>query len=128
MRFWKWGRSGIFPGDFISAMHVLVPQLEDVLRGTLRKLGGSTTSVQGGVTREIELAKVLDAPEMEQLLGEDTIFYLRYLLVEQLGMNLRNRVAHGLVRKSECTSQAAALVVLSLLRLVPYKADTKIND
>ena len=112
-------------GDYVSAMHVLIPQLEDVLRRTLRLLGGSTTSVQGDVTREIDLGQVLDAPEMERLLGEDTIFYLRYLLVEQLGMNLRNRVAHGLIRKSECDRPTLALVVMSLLRLVPYKADTK---
>ena len=112
-------------GDFVSAMHVLIPQLEDVLRRTLRLLGGSTTSVQGDVTLEINLDLVLSAPELEQLLGEDTIFYLRYLLVEQLGMNLRNRVAHGLIRKSECDRPTLALVVMSLLRLVPYKAETK---
>ena len=104
-------------------MHVLIPQLEDVLRGTLRRLGGSTTSIHGGVTREIDLDQVLSADELGELLGEDMIFYLRYLLVEQLGMNLRNSVAHGLIRKSECTGQVAALVLLSLFRLVAYKAD-----
>ena len=110
-------------GDYVSAMHVLIPQLEDVLRGTLRRLGGSTTSIRGGVTREIDLDQVLSADELGELLGEDMIFYLRYLLAEQLGMNLRNSVAHGLIRKSECTGQVAALVLLSLFRLVPYKAD-----
>lgn len=110
-------------GDYVSAMHVLIPQLEDVLRATLRRLGGSTTSIRDGVTRESDLGQVLSANELGELLGEDMIFYLRYLLVEQLGMNLRNSVAHGLIRKSECTGQVAALVLLSLFRLVPYKAD-----
>ena len=113
-------------GDFVSAMHVLIPQLEDVLRGTLRLLGGSTTSVQGDLTREIALDQVLSCEtELAELLGEDTVFYLRYLLVEQLGMNLRNRVAHGLIRKSDCDRPTLALVVMSLLRLVPYKAEPK---
>ena len=112
-------------GDFVSAMHVLIPQLEDVLRRMLRLLGGPTTSIRDGVTLEIYLNQVLDAPEMEHLLGKNTIFYLRYLLVEQLGRNLRNRVAHGLIRKSECDRPTLALVVMSLLRLVPYKAETE---
>ena len=112
-------------GDYVSAMHVLIPQLEDVLRRTLRKLEGSTTTIQGDVTRETALGQVLCATEMKELLGEDTIFYLRYLLVEQLGMNIRNKVAHGLIRKSDCDRLTLALVVMSLLRLVPYKAHPK---
>ena len=112
-------------GDHVSTMHVLIPRLEDVLRRTLRRLGGSTTSTRGGVTREIDLDQVLSADELADLLGADTTFYLRYLLVEQLGMNLRNKVAHGLIRRSECTSRAASLVIMSLLRLVPYQAHTE---
>ena len=69
--------------------------------------------------------QVLSASRMDRLLGEDAIFYLRYLLIEQLGMNLRNRVAHGLIRKSDCDRPTLALVVMSLLRLVPYKARPK---
>ena len=112
-------------GDYVSAMHVLIPQLEDVLRSTLRRLGGSTTSIRDGVTREIELGRVLVTEELAELFGEDVLFYLGYLLTEELGMNLRNKVAHGLIRKSECTSHVASLVLMSLLRLVPCQADTE---
>ena len=108
-------------GDYVSALHVLVPKLEEALRRTLQTLDGATTSTRGDMTRVIDLEQVLRAPKLAELLGEDTIFFLKYLLIEQLGDNLRNDVAHGLMRKSDCTPEAASLVLLALLRLVPYK-------
>ena len=110
--------------DYISAIHVLVPKLEDALRKTLGMLNGSTTSIRGDMTRAIDLEQVLRAPELVKLLGEDTIFFLKYLLVEQLGENMRNDVTHGLMRKSDCTPGAASLVLLALFRLVPYELDS----
>lgn len=104
--------------DFISALHVLVPRVEDILRRLLEKLGLPTTTIDTrGVTKEIALGELLKAPALSAGLGEDFSFYLAFLFTEQQGLNLRNDVAHGLLTAQAAHEGAATLVVDVLLRL-----------
>jgi hypothetical protein len=66
-----------FSGDYVSAIHVLVPQLEDALRGILRR-AGLPTQVQNedGTTQEMALGQVLAHPLLKRGLGEDIWHYL----------------------------------------------------
>ena len=113
----KLGLERYFDGDYASALHILVPQLEDVLRGAASYLGGTTTSVRGGVTTEKDLGQILETPELLKLFGADVIYNLQHTFTEQLGLNLRNRVSHGLVRKVDCTGPNCALVIHAFLRV-----------
>jgi len=111
-----------FVADYVSAVHILVPQLEDVLRRIIGKLGISTTSLApDGLTREKPLNEVLNTPELKSLLGDRVWFYFKYVLDHQLGENLRNDVAHGLITKDRCTRQLTETVLHLFLRLTPYK-------
>lgn len=111
-----------FAGDHVSAIHVLVPHLEDVLRRTIGRLGVSTTSRGAdGLTREKSLDVVLDTDELKSLLGDRVWFYFKYVLSHQLGENLRNDVAHGLIDKNRCTSELAVTVLHLILLLTPYR-------
>lgn len=47
------------------------------------------------VTKEKDINMLLREKGLIQFLGEDIILYLKALLVERVGNNLRNRVAHG---------------------------------
>ena len=110
------GLERYFAGDYISAIHILVPQLEDVLRRTVGYLGGTTT-YRSDTTTEKDLGQILDSPEMARLFGSDVVYLLKHTFTELLGLNLRNRVGHGLIRPEDCTSTNCALVIHSLLRL-----------
>lgn len=111
-----------FAADYVSAVHILVPQLEDVLRRIIGKLGVSTTSLApNGLTREKLLNEVLNTPELKALLGGRVWFYFKYVLDHQLGENLRNDVAHGLITKDRCTRQLTETVLHLFLRLTPYE-------
>jgi len=115
-----------FADDHVSAIHILVPQLEDVLRRIIDKLGLPTTSrTPEGLTREKPLKEVLDTPELKALLGDRVWFYFKYVLEHQLGENLRNDVAHGLITKDRCTRQLTEMVLHLLLRLAPYEVRSK---
>ena len=54
----------------------------------------------GGVQPERPLGVLLDTPEATQAFGADGVFELQSLLVDPLGTNLRNEVAHGLLGDS----------------------------
>jgi hypothetical protein len=118
-----------FAGDYVSAIHVLVPQLEDTLRRILGQ-AGLPTQVQDddGTTREMALGEVLANPLLKAGLGKDIWYYFRTLLVAKEADNLRNDVAHGIVKASDCTDEIAEMVLHCYLLLVPFRLQRTTGD
>jgi len=88
-------------GDHVKTIHVLVPQIEHCLRRLLAMLGKPTNKHRRsdlGVMIEKSLNDILEAePVIQQCLGDDATFYLRTLLCDPRGFNVRNDLAHGLM-------------------------------
>lgn len=90
-----------FHGDMLVAGHLVPPQLEAMVRHVVESLGGATSMLEpGGVQPERPLSVLLETPEAAQAFGADGVFELQDLLVDPLGTNLRNEVAHGLLDDS----------------------------
>ncbi|HLZ73260.1 MAG TPA: DUF4209 domain-containing protein [Dehalococcoidia bacterium] len=122
------GLERFFARDYASALFVLVPQLEDILRRLRGKVGLPTTSVKAssGITMLVGLDDVLATPQLVDGLGAGAIAYLRFLLTDQQGLNLRNDIAHGLFPEAAAQEPLAVLVVDVLLHLQPlYLTPTK---
>ena len=85
-------------GDFLLSAHLLVPQLENSL-GYVLALNAVVTSKLDSrlIQEERDLGSLLSLPEVTEIFGEDFVFELRGLLIERFGVNLRNRLAHGLI-------------------------------
>lgn len=120
------GLTAYWQGDFVKAIHVLVPQVEHSLRDLLALLGIPTVKT---VPRHPE---ILDAKNMNnalsdervrQALTEDVWRYLVVLYIDRRGgLNLRNDLAHGLARLETFNRAIAdrvihSLLVLSLIRV-----------
>jgi hypothetical protein len=85
-------------GDFVEAVHLLIPQIENSIRFLLRKRGVVTSSINSnGIQNERNLNDTLSTSEIEEIFGKDIIFDLQGLLVEKFGANLRHSMAHGLM-------------------------------
>ncbi|HVB52674.1 MAG TPA: DUF4209 domain-containing protein [Candidatus Acidoferrales bacterium] len=101
------------------ALHVLVPQLEDVLRELLRRAGQDTMQMQPNnrfTTLEVSLGTVLSGLVSTSVISQDEQRALEAVLDNAAGLNLRNRVGHGLVRFNELSEvRGARLVFLYLL-------------
>lgn len=92
--------------DFVSAAHLLVPQLEHALRVHLNAIGVVTLNLpNSGVQDERDLGALLELPELVRLLDESVIFDWRSLLTEKAGANLRNELAHGLIEPGDRTAE-----------------------
>ena len=90
-----------FQGDMIVSGHLVPPQLEAMVRHVVEFQGGTTSKLEpGGVQPERSLGPLLETPEALHAFGEDGVFELQDLFTEQLGANLRNEVAHGLLDDS----------------------------
>lgn len=83
--------------DLVIAAHLLIPQLENSLRHLLKQHGFiASTLTSKMIQDEYTLNKILELPDLRELLTDDIIFNLKSLLVERMGINGRNEISHGL--------------------------------
>lgn len=86
-----------FHGDMLVVAHLVPPQLEALVRHIVESNGGATSMLEpGGLQPERTLSVLLETPEALHAFGADGIFELQDLLIDPLGINLRNEIAHGL--------------------------------
>jgi hypothetical protein len=125
------GCERMIAGDFVSATHVTVHRIEDVLRQHLKAVGVDTTEfrpARDGTSRtdDAPLGSLLrrslpDGRTVRDYLGADLWEHVKSVLNSPTGLNLRNEFAHGLARPAHCTPSVAG-IALSLLYLLAERA------
>ncbi|HCE5838035.1 TPA: DUF4209 domain-containing protein [Pseudomonas aeruginosa] len=108
-----------YDGDFEAALHLLIPQVEHMVRTHLKQAGASTTTLdKEGIENENGLSTLMALPEAEEVFGDDMAFELKALFCDPFGPNLRNELAHGLLDDAACRSAASVYAWWLGLRLV----------
>lgn len=106
-------------GDFVQAVHILVPQFEHIVRMKLKAVGALTTTHDAaGLDTEIGLSNLIERPEMCDAFDVDLTFTIRALMCDPSGPNLRNMVAHGLADESLVKGPYGIYLWWLVLRLV----------
>ena len=108
-----------FNRDFATSIHLLAPQIEHVVRFHLKSAGVPTAHLdQNGIENENGLSALIELPECSTLFGDDSTYEIRALFCDQVGPNLRNNVAHGLLNDREVQSVDAVYAWWLGLKLV----------
>ncbi len=127
------GREGIylrgiqagFFGDWLVAMHLLVPQLEASFRYVLQQHGVVTSTLESdGTQKERDINQLLWDPTLGEIFDDDYLFDLRGILIEKFGCNLRNDLAHGLMSEREFYTAESVYLWWLVIRMcwMGYKA------
>lgn len=109
-------------GDYLTSIHILVPQAEQAVRQLATLVGAPIyTQRRGGGLHARTLDDLLRDSAVSAILDDDLVTYLRVLLTDARGWNVRNTVCHGLAPVGAFTWPVAdrvihALLVLGLLR------------
>lgn len=91
--------------DFVTAIHLLVPQIEHMVRVHLKAAGARTSNLdRDGIENENGLSTLMELPEAQDVFGENLAFELASLYCDPFGPNLRNMLAHGLLDEDACSS------------------------
>jgi hypothetical protein len=117
------GLNAYFNNDFLTCIHLLIPQIENAVRNIIDMSGSSSLKPQkngkGFQLRTFD--DILRDNIIETSLGDDFANYLRILLTDQRGWNLRNDVCHGIAPIALFNQKTAdrilhALVCLGVIR------------
>ncbi len=109
-----------FGGDFISALHILVPQLENSLRYILKQAGHEPSLIRSDMTQENRNLSVMltkDRALLESLYGPAIVYEIENLFDFRGGPALRHQLAHGLVSGAACHGTDAIYACWFIFRL-----------
>lgn len=102
--------------DALAAIHILIPQLEQAIR-EVATVSGMPIYAQrrGGGLNLRTLDDLLRDENVEEVLGANVTTYLRILLTDARGWNLRNNVCHGNASPAMFSAAPADRVVHAML-------------
>lgn len=133
------GLKAYFEDDYIVACSLLVPQFEaavrqlatslncNVLRERTKKNSQKKNICNDKIYEYKPLSKVFDELKSQALLSDDLLTYFRLLLVDNCGMNVRNRISHGLATAGEYDYVTADRIVHAFLALASLKEITNLK-
>jgi hypothetical protein len=119
----RWLRDGTNTPNLVLEIDSLTLKFEGLLRDLLGLAGVATFRLKSqdrSLTEERYVGDLLYKKEMRYLFGEDDLFFLQFLLSEDDGYDLRNRVAHCLILAEDYHIDYMHLLVLALLKLAKY--------
>lgn len=109
-----------FNGDFSTAMQLLAPQIEALVRQHLANAGEQTSTIDPAtqVETEIGLSALMGRSRAGEILTPDLAFEIRAIFCGPSGPNVRNDVAHGLISDQVAAGGTSLYVWWFCLRLV----------
>jgi hypothetical protein len=118
-----------FQHDFMTAAHLLIPQIENSLRYLMNMRGIVTTKLDRfGVQRHIDLSDLVIDERLEKVLSKNVLLELRTLLTDNRGPNLRHQLAHGMLEDDAFASAEVVDVWRLVLALCFFGSPIKADD
>jgi lysyl-tRNA synthetase class 1 len=115
----KEGVAAFLDGDDVKAVHVLLPQIESGLRQLAASVAIPPKKLiqRSGLMEDKNLTDILGDLAFQDVAGEDIVLYLRALLNDKRGHNIRNHVMHGVMPAAFFNRQVSLRVLHVVLLL-----------
>lgn len=92
---WEKGICSIINGEPLLGSYILMPQVECIIRKIAEKKIGDMTKLSSKLQFEKMLGDILN--ELKPSMTDALYFELKFFLVDGCGVNLRNKMMHGLI-------------------------------
>lgn len=89
-------------GDFLTALCILTPQIENSIRHIAEMCGEPVYNLKEDGTEELKtFHALLEAEKVKECLDEDFLFTLKTVFVSPYGLNFRNEFCHGILNDEQ---------------------------
>jgi len=107
-----------FKENYSESIRILVLNLEGIIRQIAKNNDLETTIRQAdGSIRLKTFGQLLNDPNVKKIFDDDLLLYLKIKYVNPDFQNIRNRLAHGLIRKDEINKKLSLSVIFTILKL-----------
>ena len=107
-----------FKENYSGSIRILILKLEEIIRQIVKNKGFEPTIRQAdGSIRLKTFGQLLNDPNVKRIFSDDFLLYLKIKYVNPDFQNIRNRLAHGLIRKDEINKKLSLSVIFTILKL-----------
>ncbi len=121
---WSVAVERYFAADYVSFLHVMLPQIEEAFRALLKRTGRRVMTVGRNGQLELKPLGGLLA-SLRDLIDQGVMDFFEFVLCHQQGWNLRNTVTHGLAEEAVFSWHVADIVMWVALRLSLFQVTVK---
>lgn len=112
------GLTAGFEYDYITALSILMPQVENAIRKLASECGAVVYKTKdNGVEECLSLESILALPEIEKRIDPIYLFNFKVFYTSEYGFGMRNIVGHGLASDAELSSCQGLIVWWFTLRM-----------
>lgn len=112
------GLTAGFEYDYITALSILMPQMENAIRNLSGDCGAVVYKTKdNGVEECLSLESILKLPEMEKHIDPIYLFNFKVFYTSEYGFGMRNIIGHGLASDAELSSYQGLIVWWFTLRM-----------
>jgi hypothetical protein len=115
------GINRYFAKDYVSALHTLIPQFENIFLFISEKFGIDIVALNRGrdISTQLKTLSIehLNTEVFQSKWHRDFCEQLKFVLFEPMGYMLRHKVAHGQISKDECNYNTVNLIFYFFLVL-----------
>ena len=104
--------------EYVACGHIIVFQIESILRQILKLNGKETYNPKKYGDRDIPLGEIMRIISDNSYLDNDLIRYIEITLNDQVGLNIRNEIAHGKVGCDDFTEELCMVLTSIMLKVV----------
>ena len=105
-------------GDFLTALNILIPQVENSLRELAIICGEPVYNLnENGIEELKTMHAILELDGVKEILDEDFVLLLKTVFCSKFGLNMRNSIAHGLLSDDQFQSYEALYTWWSILKM-----------
>lgn len=110
-----------------ASYHILIPQTEGLLRDIIELNDEipKTKTIRQGVQDRI-LGDLLNDEEVIELIGFDMANYMFWFLADRAGLNIRNKMVHGLMKPTEFVIPIL-IGIIEIIMLLVFKKDLLVS-
>lgn len=109
-----------FANDYLSAVHILTPLIENLFMSISRGVGLDTITFGGKQTstRDKTLStNILLSKEYGEAWGTDFCYMLNFFMYEPMAARFRHKVAHGDIKVNECNFSSFNVLFYFLIKM-----------
>lgn len=108
-------------GELYAAMHILLPQMEHIIRGLVAICGDTISFLKEDGCEEYKpLSQLFQSDKLRECYNESVLFALQVLMDDKAGANLRNLNAHGLLEPHNGSSGPSLCFLGIVIKLLSF--------
>ncbi len=108
--------------DYISSVHILIPQFENILRTWTQEASIAVKKydahAKGTIWGQKLLGDLLSDPDVKQHLGDNLISMIKRYLDTNQPFGYRHKVAHGFINPEQCNAVLSSMLLWLTLMVV----------